>query len=702
MTERRQLERYEILEQIGRGGMAVVYLARQRDLDRLVALKELGAFHAADPSWSARFVRESRVAGSLTQANIVTVYDYFEAGDTPYIAMEYLPRGSLRPYVGRLTLAQIGGVLTDVLAALQHAERHGIVHRDLKPENLLVTDDGRVKIADFGIAKATSTAGIGIGSTVSGVAVGTPAYMAPEQALAQPVGPWTDLYAVGCIAYELCTGRRPFADTAEPFPLMIRHVNEPVPPARSVSVATPPELSDWIDSLVVKEPAKRAARAAEAAETLEEVLFECAGPRWRRESALPAIEPSSRARSRRGRPASTVSLAVLPAVTVPAGAHRPARRRRVTAIAASAGAAALALLFLGALLWPSGGEPPGEGLRGSLASARPVLTAGPLTVTLPSGWAPLDRPPSFPGLALDDVASARPPGEAAGTMSAGLAPASRTTRALLPAALTRDARVPEPATVDLGGLTAYRYDDISVAGDDRRLTVYAVATSAGIATIACIAPGATAASLAAACRSAAESLTIRGARSFPPGPQRGYATALSRAVRRLNAVQGRRPSAAERSFARAARDLRAVEVGPVVQHSHRRLLAGLRAGRTAHGAAAAAARRSRQAGYARARARVRAASGSIARALSELRAAGYRPPAFRPRPLPALEPPSAPTTGPAPPSVGPAPSVSAPPAVGPPPSVSAPPPATVAPAPTARPRSTPERPLPTPIPLEGD
>ena len=108
--------RYEILRELGRGGMATVHLARQRDLDRLVALKELGAFHAADPSFAQRFVRESRVAGSLSHANIVTVHDYFEHDGTPYIAMEYVEGGSLRPWVGRMTLAQRTGVLEGVLA----------------------------------------------------------------------------------------------------------------------------------------------------------------------------------------------------------------------------------------------------------------------------------------------------------------------------------------------------------------------------------------------------------------------------------------------------------------------------------------------------------------------------------------------------------------------------------------------------------
>src|SRR3954471_11273642 len=135
MTETRDVGRYEVLEQIGRGGMAVVYLARQIDLDRLVALKELSTFHASNAEWAQRFIRESRLAGSLSHPNIVTVYDYIEWNGTPFIAMEFVERGSLRSYMGSLTLAQIGGVLGDVLAGLAYAHRRKIVHRDLKPEN---------------------------------------------------------------------------------------------------------------------------------------------------------------------------------------------------------------------------------------------------------------------------------------------------------------------------------------------------------------------------------------------------------------------------------------------------------------------------------------------------------------------------------------------------------------------------------------
>src|SRR4051812_2628057 len=284
--------RYEILREVGRGGMAMVYLARQTDLDRFVALKELGAFHASDPSFAQRFLRESRVAGSLSHPNIVTVHDYFEHEGTPYIAMEYVERGSLRPYVGKMTLAQMGGVLEGLLAGLTNAEQNGIVHRDLKPENLMVTSDGRVKIADFGIAKATTKMQTGAFLTATGTTVGTPTYMAPEQAMAQDIGPWTDLYSVGCMAFELFTGNVPFHNSDAPMAILLRHVNEPIAPVKSIVPEVDQRISDWIEALLVKEPDKRTQNAQDAWDEFEEVLLHLLGPRWRREARLVEREPS--------------------------------------------------------------------------------------------------------------------------------------------------------------------------------------------------------------------------------------------------------------------------------------------------------------------------------------------------------------------------------------------------------------------------
>jgi tRNA A-37 threonylcarbamoyl transferase component Bud32 len=285
-AEIRKLGRYEIIREIGRGGMAVVYLARQKDLDRVVALKELAAFHAADPDLAERFVRESRISASLSHANVVTVHDFFEFEGTPYIAMEYFERGSLRPFVGRLTLAQIAGVLEGVLAGLTHAETRGVVHRDLKPENVMVAADGSVKIADFGIAKALNQVAESRALSATGTTLGTPAYMAPEQARSTGVGPWTDVYSTGVMAYELILDRLPFTPGDTPVAVLLRVVNDPVPPPREIDPRLDPTLAAWLERMLAKDPADRPAGARAAWQEFEETIIGLIGPRWRRDAPL--------------------------------------------------------------------------------------------------------------------------------------------------------------------------------------------------------------------------------------------------------------------------------------------------------------------------------------------------------------------------------------------------------------------------------
>jgi serine/threonine protein kinase len=283
--------------------MAVVYLARQVGLEREVALKELAPHSVADPAFAQRFIRESRLTSSLAHPSIVTVFDYFEHDGVPYIAMEYLERGSLRPWVTRASHAQVAGILENVLAGLAHAHRRGVVHRDLKPENLLVTSDGAIKIADFGIAKALGEAATSSFRTATGMTIGTPAYMAPEQAMAADVGPWTDLYATGVIAYELLVGQVPFSGRDTPMAVLYKHVNDPIPPPRTLRPDLDPGLVDWLERMLAKDPGARPADAVEAWEALEEVVLDTVGPRWRREARLldaeeaavmpPPLEPAT-------------------------------------------------------------------------------------------------------------------------------------------------------------------------------------------------------------------------------------------------------------------------------------------------------------------------------------------------------------------------------------------------------------------------
>jgi serine/threonine protein kinase len=245
--------------------MATVYLARQTDLDRHVALKELAVAHGSDPAFAERFLRESRMAGSLSHPNIVTVHDYFEHEGTPYISMEYIERGSLRPLVTKMTFAQIAGVLEGLLAGLQHAGSRGIVHRDMKPENVMVTGEGGVKISDFGIGRALNQAGKESRFlTATGTAIGTPAYMAPEQARGEDVDHRADVYSLAAILFRSITGHPAF--TGKDVPTTLYDVVYRVPTQPSILAPLPADIDRVLAIGLAKDPKDRFQTALELAE----------------------------------------------------------------------------------------------------------------------------------------------------------------------------------------------------------------------------------------------------------------------------------------------------------------------------------------------------------------------------------------------------------------------------------------------------
>ncbi len=326
---------YEIVRLLARGGMATVYLVRQPALDREVVLKRLD-LASDDPRVAQRFVTEARLAAALDHPNVVTLFDFFEHDGVPYIAMEYVGGGSLRSLVGRLALPQVLGVVEGMLAGLGHAERHGIAHRDLKPENVLVTLRGNVKIADFGIARAYDALTDRL--TTTGMTIGTPAYMAPEQAVNEKLGPYTDLYSVGVIVYELLAGRPPF-DAKTPVGLLYCHVHKPPPPLAELMPRPQPVLAEWVEWLLAKAPGDRPQSAAEAWNALEETAVAQLGPYWRRSATIT---------SQHARPEETPSeqptTPVPERTAAPASAEKGHRRARVLALlAASVAGVALAI-----------------------------------------------------------------------------------------------------------------------------------------------------------------------------------------------------------------------------------------------------------------------------------------------------------------------------------------------------------------------
>jgi WD40 repeat protein len=259
--------RYEVLEELGRGGMGVVYKARDTRLGRLVALKMILHAHHAGPSERDRFRDEARAVARLSHPNVVQVYEVGETGGLPFFALEFFPGGSLARRLGGTPLPPGDAArLVEVLArAVQAAHEAGVVHRDLKPANVLLAADGTPKVADFGLAKL---AGGDSGRTATGAVLGTPSYMAPEQAQGKKeVGPQVDVYALGAVLYECLTGRPPFR-AATPAHTVLQVLREEPAPPRRLNPQVPADLETVCLKCLAKEPAQRYPSAAALAEDL--------------------------------------------------------------------------------------------------------------------------------------------------------------------------------------------------------------------------------------------------------------------------------------------------------------------------------------------------------------------------------------------------------------------------------------------------
>lgn len=254
--------RYELSNLVARGGMAEVYRAHDRLLDRPVALKILFPELSVDRSFVERFRREAQAAANLSHPNIVPVFDWGEDMGTYYIVMEYVDGRALSSILrtaGPLHPDRAAEIAADVAAALAYAHRHGVIHRDVKPGNVLITEEGTVKVTDFGIARAVNTEE---SLTQTGAVMGTAAYFSPEQAEGQGVDARSDIYSLGVVLFEMVTGRPPFlGDT--PVAVASKHVREHPPMPRQINSAIPPALEAVIMKCMAKDPAHRYASGEE-------------------------------------------------------------------------------------------------------------------------------------------------------------------------------------------------------------------------------------------------------------------------------------------------------------------------------------------------------------------------------------------------------------------------------------------------------
>lgn len=220
--------RYLIEDRIARGGMATVYRARDMRLDRPVAVKVMHDVFATDPEFVARFIREAKAAAAFSHPNVVAVFDQGADGGHVYLVMEYVVGETLRDLLrrrGRLSPAEALGILQPVLAALSAAHASGLIHRDVKPENVLLARDGRVKVADFGLAQAVNRT-----ASRTATLIGTVAYLAPEQVTRGVADARSDVYAAGIMLFEMLTGAPPYQGDS-PLAVAYRHAHEDVPPA---------------------------------------------------------------------------------------------------------------------------------------------------------------------------------------------------------------------------------------------------------------------------------------------------------------------------------------------------------------------------------------------------------------------------------------------------------------------------------------
>ncbi|MHA6668292.1 Stk1 family PASTA domain-containing Ser/Thr kinase [Homoserinimonas sp. A447] len=266
--------RYQVRSRIARGGMATVYVATDLRLERRVAVKIMHGHLADDSQYKARFIQEARSAARLAHPNVVNVYDQGQDADTAYLVMEYLPGITLRDLLAEhqvLTTVQAMDILEAVLSGLAAAHKHGIVHRDLKPENILLADDGRIKISDFGLARAAHA------NTATGNALlGTIAYLSPELVTRGVADTRSDIYAIGIILYEMLAGEQPFKGE-QAFQIAHQHANDTVPTPSSKNPRVPEELDELVLWATARDPDQRPRDARSMLEQLRETQRLLAG-----------------------------------------------------------------------------------------------------------------------------------------------------------------------------------------------------------------------------------------------------------------------------------------------------------------------------------------------------------------------------------------------------------------------------------------
>jgi serine/threonine-protein kinase len=511
---------YRIERSLGQGGMGVVYEATQLSLGRTVALKFLAAQFSQDADFRERFKREGVIQAGIDHPHIVPVYEAGEAEGGLFLAMRVVRGPNLKELIraGELDAARGLRILTPVADALAVAHEAGLTHRDIKPQNILVGERDHGYLADFGLTKGPDVVSL----TRSGQFLGTIDYVAPEVINGERATASSDVYALSAVLHECLTGEVPYKRPSEAA-VLFAHVADPPPRVSERRPDLPYALDDVIARGMAKRPADRydsprdlladAARKLSSNVVAGTVADGVAAP-TATTVAIPDTAPGAGSRERAATPART-------------GLRRQPRAR--LGVFAAIGAVVTAAAVAGFLSGDSSAPAEEPATRNSLA-------AGGLGLEYTSDWRPVDADPrAIPGMTLrDPIALAPARGPAGARLVAGHTDA--TGASLLPGGFL--ARLPrEPARDDavrLGDTAAYRYAGLRPRRWDRRADVYVVPTTAGVATLACIAPESAGRAFASSCAGVGRTLALMGERAYPLGADRGFAERLDGAIRTLN------------------------------------------------------------------------------------------------------------------------------------------------------------------------
>ncbi len=267
-----QVGAYRIERQLGKGGMATVYLARHQSLDRDVAIKMLHVAYKDDDTFIERFRREAQIVGKLEHPNIVPIYDFADAGLHPYLVMKYIEGETLKQYLRHnkdITLNEVMQIMTAVADALDYAHKRGILHRDVKPSNIMISNDGQPYLTDFGLARIAS---LGESTLSRDMMLGTPQYISPEQAQGnRELDARTDIYSLGIVLYELVVGRVPFTGDT-PYAIIHNHIFTPLPPPREMNPTVPPEVEMVLLKALAKDPNERFSSAGAMIQAFKQAI----------------------------------------------------------------------------------------------------------------------------------------------------------------------------------------------------------------------------------------------------------------------------------------------------------------------------------------------------------------------------------------------------------------------------------------------